>query len=558
MRRIVRFAAALAAVVGLGGCASLPTSGAIHTVTPEVPEEYSVDVLAQGPQEGQTAREVVEGFLSAAAYGVPDEFSVARTYLSDRAAEAWLPLQTVYVYSAADEPVYSVRDDGGIDVTVQTVATVDEDGRYTVESQNHTAQFSLVRGSDGQWRISTLSDELLISDLAFEQTFAQSQLQFVSADATTLVPDVRWYPQSDRAQRLVEGLLEGPSGWLAPGVITAFPEGTTLGKGGVTVDGNVVRVDLSATAGEATDEELPYMLAQLHATLASLTDVTIVEVSIDGEQLTGVDPAQDFTLPQSVSAPLMLQDNVLVKWTGSELQVVDDSAAFQDSEPRYPTVPYAESSAPVVVVSGGDTLRTVAGTDTPAQVLYEAPDLAVPSYDKYDWVWTSPGENTGQLVVASVTAGVGTVSSTWLDGRAVDAVAVSPGGDQVAVVSHQGSSYHLDVAVIVRDRAGTPVSLGEPIEPATSLTGVADVAWVDSATLAVLGSELADPSNRLYIVPIGGPIKSRPQLDGVVSLTSNRSERSILAATDDGRLFQRTGSGWREVSDTVRDPAYSG
>lgn len=558
MRRFLKMLAAVGAVVALGGCASLPTSGAIHTVEPEVPEEYSVDVLAQGPQEGQSAREVVEGFLRAAAYGVPDEFSVARAYLIDSAASAWLPLQTVYVYSAADEPVYSTRSDGGLDVTVQTVATVDEDGRYTAESESHTAQFSLVRGSDGQWRIGELEDVLLISDLAFEQTFAQSQLQFISSDSTTLVPDVRWYPQVDRATRLVEGLLDGPSGWLAPGVITAFPEGTTLGRGGVSVDGNVVRVDLSESARTASTEELPYMLAQLHATLASLTDVTIVEVTVEGDLLDSVDPAQDFTLPQSVSAPLMLQDNTLVKWTGSELQVVDDSTEFQESEPRYPTVPYAESSAPLVLIAGGNTLRTVASTNSPAEVLYEAEDLAVPSYDKYDWVWTSPGENTGSLVAVSAASGTATVTSTWLEGRTVDSVAVSPGGDQVAVVSHLGSAYHLDVAVIVRDRAGTPISLGEPIEPATILTGVTDVAWVDSATLAVLGSELADPSNRLYLVPIGGPIKSRPQLDGAVSLTSNRNERSILAATDDGRLFQRTGSGWREVADTVSDPAYSG
>ncbi len=97
-----------------------------------------------------------------------------------------------------------------------------------------------------------------------------------------------------------------------------------------------------------------------------------------------------------------------------------------------------------------------------------------------------------------------------------------------------------------------PPSIGE------SLSAVSDVTWVDQATLAVLGSPLADAGNQVYLLQVGGPTTVLPVIEDAVSLTANRNARSIVVATTDGRLYVRNGAGWREVAQSIADPAFSG
>lgn len=555
-----RVVVVIAALAVLTGCASLPTSGPVSTAQPEIPTEYGVDVLAGGPQAGQSPSEIVDGFLQAARFGLSDDFNVAGSYLTESARTQWSPLDRVYLYSAASDLEIALRDDGGVSVSVAPIAMIDGAGHYVPmdDTATYTVDFSLVRVAE-DWRIAELDDAVLIDDLTFEQTYVAVPLSFPSLDNASLVPDLRWFPHQNRVEYTVRELLEGPSGWLAPGVATAFPPGTTLGGDGVSLDENVVHVDLSSEVGALSTEERSLMLAQLRASLAALPEVSIVEVTVEGEPLDVAD-AREFLVPQSVNSPLMLQDNVLVRWTGSELAVIDDSPEFQDSSPRYPAVPYAESSAPPVVIADGDELRTVAPESGDAVTLLRGNDLTPPSYDRNDWIWTSDGESTGVLHAVDPNGTYVEIGTPWLAGREMLHVRVSSSGNRVVLVSRaaEGGAATLEVAVVLRDRAGRPLSLGDPFELESGLSSIADVTWVDATTVAVLGAESVDPGNRLYMVSIGGPVKSRPQLADAVSLTSSRNERSIMSATSDGRLFQRTGSGWRELVAGVRDPAFSG
>lgn len=554
MRRL----AAAAAVLALAGCATLPTSGPVQTADPVIPAGYSVDVLAEGPTEDATTQQIVDGFLRASAYGFTDDFAVARLYLAAGVAERWDPAAQVRVYSAAKNPGIAVGSDGGIRVTVDQVAYVDSDGRYTERAPSPTTtSFTLVRDAAGQWRIAALEDGILISDLNFSQTYSASSLWFPTADATSLVPDIRWYPFEGRATTLVTGLLGGPSGWLQPAVTTAFPQGTRL-RGSVAVQDGVALVNLSGEALGADVAQRALMLAQLHTTLSAVTLVTSVEVTVNGAQFEPLEPAGGLDLPQSVSSPVMVSDGALVRWNGRELAVVPGAEDLSALDPRHPAVPYEGVDVPMVVLSGANRLVTVPTPESPSVGLLELPDLVPPSMDRYGWVWTAAADNPGSLVVVRGDGGIGAVAAPWLSGRTVTHVRLAADGARLAVVSQIGDATRIELAAVVRDRTGTPTTTGEPLQIGDTLTAVSDLSWVDQSTLAVLGSPLADSGNQVHLLQVGGPTTVIPLVEDAVSLSANRNARSLVVATSDGRLYVRNGAGWREVAQPVADPAYSG
>jgi hypothetical protein len=116
----------------------------------------------------------------------------------------------------------------------------------------------------------------------------------------------------------------------------------------------------------------------------------------------------------------------------------------------------------------------------------------------------------------------------------------------------------LDVAAVVRDPDGMPRSLAEPVRFGSRLTDAVDVAWVEESTVAVLGTTAADPVPSVHLLPLGGPTDRLPVVEGAVSLTAGRGDRSIVVATADGRLYERNGAGWRVRLSGVSDPALPG
>lgn len=547
------------AVLAVAGCTALPSSGPVRTAEPQIPAGYSVDVLAEGPVDGASPQQIVEGFLRTSAYGFSDDFAVARQYLAPQVAARWNPATGARIYSAAKNPGFVRGADGGITITIDQVAALDASGRYSETAPNPaTADFTLVRGEDDQWRIAALANGLLISDLNFQQTFSWSPLHFLTEDAATLVPDTRWYPFEGRAAALVRGLLGGPSGWLAPAVATAFPTGTTLGPGGVTVQDGIAVVDLSSGVLSASPEERGLMLAQLHATLASITEVQGVQITVGGQRVDAGEPARELAVPTSVSSPVVIADGALARFNGREVVVVEGSEVLADLEPSDPAVPFEGVDAPTVVLAGGDRLVTVPAPGMTPAVLYEGEGLVPPSIDRHGWIWTSPAQNAGTLPAVTGDGATGAVSAPWLVGRQVTHLRVSADGARVVVVSRDVDAIRIELAAVLRDRTGMPVLLGEPIRIGESLLNASDVTWVDQSSVAVLGSVLSEPADRVHLVTIGGTISVLPPVEEAVALTANRNARSVVVATADGRLFVRNGIGWREAAQSVSDPAYSG
>src|SRR5437764_990960 len=78
--------------LALTGCANIPTRGAVHVGRPlsAVGGLGDVDVRVQPPQAqpGMSATDVVRGFLRAVVNS-DGNYEIARSYLTDRAAQSW-------------------------------------------------------------------------------------------------------------------------------------------------------------------------------------------------------------------------------------------------------------------------------------------------------------------------------------------------------------------------------------------------------------------------------------------------------------------------------------
>lgn len=555
----MRRALAAVAALLLAGCAQLPTSGEVHWADPQIPDAYSVDVLAEGPMEDASAQEIVEGFMRASAYGHSDGFTVAQEYLTAEAGAEWDPTAPVRIFAANEAPTYSTGSDGGVTVTVQTRAIVDEDGRYTErESSAYTASFTLVKDSNGQWRIASLADGLLISDTNFTQTFSSSSLYFVTNDVTALVPEQRWYPREDRMALLLRGLLGGPSGWMRPSVATAFPAGTALDRAGIDVVDGVANVHLTEAAAGADQAQIALMYAQAESTLAVLTEIAGVRLIVNGQQLDPGAAAAELSLPQSVPGPLLISGGQLRRWTGSDLQLVAGTLDMTGLDPRHPAVPFEGVDAPSVVLSGADQLVTIPTDVAESEVLWEGTALIPPSIDRYGWIWTGDSANSGALTAVNGGTGLASVAVSWLSGRQVAHVRVAADGARVVIVSVQDGVTRVEVAAVVRDSTGRPTLVSEPLQVGETLQSVADISWIDQSSLAVLGSLLSEPTPRVHVVVIGGQASLMPPVEDAIGVASNRNSRSMVITTADGYLFVRSGNGWRQVAGAAADPAFSG
>ena len=89
----------LASLLGAAGCVSVPISGPIEKVEgQEAGCQNCVNVQVQPPGAGDKPRDIVEGYLRATSNYQPN-YSVAKQFLSQMAAEKWSPEGGVSIYT---------------------------------------------------------------------------------------------------------------------------------------------------------------------------------------------------------------------------------------------------------------------------------------------------------------------------------------------------------------------------------------------------------------------------------------------------------------------------
>src|SRR5690606_34494096 len=383
----------VAALLTLTGCLSLPVEGGVQVGLDRPPADGGLEIVAPGPSVDAAPREIVEGFLLASSLGLGDDFHRAYEFMTTAGASQWDPLGGVTIYSDDEPPTIEVGDEGAdglgvlVTVTVPVAATVGEDGTYT-EAPPDTVQpfrFHLVKVVDDQWRISQLDPGVLMSEVTFGTQYREVSVYFLSSDAVPrLVPDLRWVPRARSVTSTVRALLGGPAEWLtAPAVVSAFPDGTTLGIEGVEIDDRVATVSLSQQFLDASAADRAYARTQLTETLRQLGQGSRVEVSVAGNLLTldptlaPVDPA-----PAPLRGPTVLTEDGLGVVNGDRVSPVDavvpdgvDDLAIPYG--REPVVGLVDSRS-LVALGDGTTLLPPGGS------------LVPPSYDAQGWVWTGP------------------------------------------------------------------------------------------------------------------------------------------------------------------------
>lgn len=157
------------AALALSGCASIPTSGPVIRGSDVVQGYNAPGLRARGPVAGDDPLRIVSGFLTAQAAGPAGDFDVAQEFLTDAGAWSWDSQVLVFDGDLDLTMDKEAMKTGQVTVTgsATVVGALDKRGVYTEDVPGGAGavpvSFGLVRQGDGQWRIETAEDGLLLS-----------------------------------------------------------------------------------------------------------------------------------------------------------------------------------------------------------------------------------------------------------------------------------------------------------------------------------------------------------------------------------------------------------
>ena len=556
------WAVCLAALVVLAGCVGLPRSGRVNSVSPSKTSSGAIGFAVQPPARNATPQQIVEGFLLASRARLDDDFAVARQYLYGDAAANWKPLARVRVYPDSQDVSTTVTESGAVRASVASRGTLSSHGTYTETANSAvlTTEFSLAKNADGQWRIVSLDDGVFLSENAFSQQFIETPLYFLAPDSNALVADLRYYPRRTFATSAMNGLLAGPSEWLASGVHTAVPTGTKLLKSVDVVDGEAT-VDLSSVVLAASAKERAALLEQITRTLKASSSVRSVVLKVEGADL-NVGSIQSLpTYPYGSYPVSVISGGLPANVSDNRITPLMGDAGLKAHGLSNLAISYQASRGRLAALGRGGT--ELIGMDSGSgswQVLHSGKSLVQPSYDRYGWVWSAERDNAGKILVFKPGENASAhLDVSWLNGAKIRDVSVSRDGSRMVVVCEIGGEVTIRVAAIARDGAGRPTQIGDSIIIGQHLSDVTAAEWIGPSTVAVLGKTALGGERAMFSVKISGPTERlAAPYEGTVSITAGHDEDSIVALTDKKTAYARDGGAWRAIVSDVTSVAYPG
>lgn len=556
------WAVCLAALVVLAGCVGLPRSGRVNSVSPSKTSSGAIGFAVQPPARNATPQQIVEGFLLASRAGLDDDFAVARQYLYGDAAANWKPLARVRVYPDSQDVSTTVTESGAVRASVASRGTLSSHDTYTETANSAvlTTEFSLAKNADGQWRIVSLDDGVFLSENAFSQQFIETPLYFLAPDSNALVADLRYYPRRTFATSAMNGLLAGPSEWLASGVHTAVPTGTKLLKSVDVVDGEAT-VDLSSVVLAASAKERAALLEQITRTLKASSSVRSVVLKVEGADL-NVGSIQSLpTYPYGSYPVSVISGGLPANVSDNRITPLMGDAGLKAHGLSNLAISYQASRGRLAALGRGGT--ELIGMDSGSgswQVLHSGKSLVQPSYDRYGWVWSAERDNAGKILVFKPGENASAhLDVSWLNGAKIRDVSVSRDGSRMVVVCEIGGEVTIRVAAIARDGAGRPTQIGDSIIIGQHLSDVTAAEWIGPSTVAVLGKTALGGERAMFSVKISGPTERlAAPYEGTVSITAGHDEDSIVALTDKKTAYARDGGAWRAIVSDVTSVAYPG
>lgn len=578
--RVLLGVAVLAAAAVVAGCSEIPTSGPVNDAGAVGPQpgdlpDY-VEVREAPPRQGMTPTQIVDGFVDAMSSYQPG-YEIAKQYLTEEAAAEWDPSAGVTVYYEA-RPRTEVRDQSTVHVRMTVHGQVGRDGAFTENAEPTPQEFDLqLEQVDGEWRIANPVPGILIADFSFDREYQPRDVYFFSPSLDVLVPDVVYLPRTANdatATLLARAVLAGPTDWLAPAVVTAFPEGAELDIDSVPVRNGVAIVDLGPDVALADADARLRMAAQLTWTLGVLPEVDEVQVlsgtaplirnepmAPDHPELRGFDPAV-----LSPESPLYaIGEAGVVAVIDGEIKPVAGPLA-ELAEARELAVNLGGNRGAVVTPTpdGGTQVQIASfGEDEPLETLIQGGDLTSLAWDRSGLVWAVDHSADGHGIVVSRPDGrLVEVVAPELDTTDVRRLAVSPDGARVALVIGEGQAM---VGNVIRDAESNETLRIEQLRPVGPGEGIArDVAWTSSspswsaADTVVVLLENDQQVQPVYVGLSGQEVVPRGlQVDDGERVAGSPGLPVVLQSADGVLFMQRSSNTWTEIG-PAHSPAYPG
>lgn len=558
---------AVCACVALTACSSIPTDSPVGHIEAGSGEPGASSArIPDGPEPGDSIGEIVRGFLAAGA-GTGNNFSVAKSFLTEAEAQEWKPQESVSLLpndTDLDSLNYEVTSDQKtLTMSAPVVGLVDSSGIFnsTKPGTQSNMEFSL-RQENGEWRIASAPNGLLISQTEFRTVFLNYSLEFFTSDYNYLVPDSRWFLRSSSTPTaIINELLSGPAPYLSGAVVTSIPDGAKLSDSNVvSIENGVAKVSLGNQSAAPTDREKGLIRQQIASTLKGIPSISSIEVSVGGQLISeSLQPKTD-TSVQVDGPPVVLAKNRLSRISGTTVAKVENSPNLSKAEASDPAVSFDDSFYVYLQHAGKQLMRLKAdGVDSTS--IFEGKKLVRPSVDRFNMVWTGESANKGKITAVGKDGQSYSVAADFLSGRDLIDLEVSRDGTRIALLSkHKGESSRIDVVGIPRDKAGNP-SRGvseAPIEVGSNFDKVKDISWAGSTSLVALAA-MENARIQPFRIGVTGPPEQLGEVPEGSRIAAGEDGRSILVTSSAGDIYSYNSNAWQKLIDiSAKDPSYPG
>jgi hypothetical protein len=505
-----------AALGGAGGCGVSSSGGPV-----DIGDALSVGggpgndtvLRPDRPSVADTPEKLVRLYLWAAAGGDTGASARMREFLTTNALKAWrepppaqsqtLPLTVIRIVG---NPLITApeRDRTPVTITYQVVGQLTEQGVVTdlpgdssVSQVSHSMKFWVVAPErENSLRIDQIEATdappgLMISDDALTALYRPQSVYFWDAANTRLIPDLRYLPLTlgpdQRAQKVVQWLLDGPSQWLAdPRFTQRLPLGTSI-KDGVTRDKSGTWViNLAAPNVTVGDDTVRRLFFQLQWSLR-VNSTPSIDLQIEGQhQHIAAQPDDYLHVNESYNLGQVAQQGYDI--VEGKVVAVPTSVSQPDMLKAKENVNVAYAAvnrggdATALVRTGSDGKRFLQIVRGPngSQVDTKVPRNA--NMGRPVWI---PDKNLvlvasgGILWLVQPNGDVTTITLAGTPG--VSFVSLAPDGRRIAWVA-AGQAF---VAPLMTD--GTSVSIGTPRSVLASQLTATAIAWTGEAWLYVVG-----------------------------------------------------------------------
>ena len=541
----ISVAVAMLTLFALTACSGIPRSSGVNQGSAVVPvEDDAIEFLPSGPMKDATPDQILRGFVEASSSPVSD-YAIARQFLTPEFSTQWDATTAVNV-DAGLRTVTQTGDNTGELVYTQN-ALVDAQGNYTdvnpTQSVTNSYTFEQI---DGQWRISSAPNGVVMDRFTFDQVYQAHPLYFFDSTNSVLVPDVRFFPAGASAStRITKALLAGPSAWLSANgaTHTAFPAGTALVADTVPVSRGTATVDLNSAALSADPTVIRQMKQQLSASLQSVDNITSVTMLVDGATLNNaISSTVDSVMPKPVdSRPLVLTADTFGYWTGSSIDISSQLApTMLAQQPTAITTANGNVLAAILTAQGASFVR-----NGNAQLVDTRSGLIAPALDSFGYLWSVPAAQPNKLVVIATDGKQIPLDVPWATADSILSLSISRDGTRVLALLETNGSYQLVVSALARGEKSLPIQLGAPVSLSLASGTPTASAWVDSTTVVsvssgsgafnVLTQVIGGHSEDLAKVTTGTPI----------SVVGANTVAGIRILTAEGNvLSQRSSAQW--------------